>query len=162
MHLCSAFEKHSQRQENIEEADEEEEFFSGELSASSCLDTICQILTAPLPEETLNYIECSLIPIFNFTFSEEGSDFMYESLDCLNLLLYNTKDKIPDNLWIYYPILSYIICGLPDNVNLNNININNSIGKLIENAKNGWGIGSSNKMLGCFKNFIGKQFILLS
>ncbi len=44
---------------------------------------------SPLPEITYRKIEDLLIPVFNYTFSAEGCDYIEEGLSCLNLILYN-------------------------------------------------------------------------
>ena len=107
-------------------------------------------------------LENLLIPVFNYCLSDKGSDYFHEIIDCLNLILYNSK-VISEQMWIYYPIISYLILGIPENISLPP-NISPETAVLIDDARSGWAIEHIEKLLGCFKNYIskGKEFFLNS
>lgn len=58
-------------------------------------------------------MEPIIIPILNFALSESGCDFVNEALEMLNLILYKRKGGLTPGLWFYYPVLCYIIIGIP-------------------------------------------------
>lgn len=54
-----------------------------------------------------------MCPILNFCFTESGCDFVGEALEILNLLVFKQKGSLSPTLWFYYPVLCYIVIGLP-------------------------------------------------
>ena len=63
-------------------------------------------------------MEPIILPILNFAFTETGCDFVNEALDILNIVLYKRKSGLTPNLWFYYPLLCYIVIGIPKEVNV--------------------------------------------
>lgn len=118
-HLVSAFQKLCQKQQEKAQIDDDDDYDDGEseLTAAGCLEAIRRILLSPLPEQTYQKIEMLLVPVFNYTFSAEGCDYVEEGLGCLNLVLYN-QQNISAAMWFYYPLLVYILVGLPSNQNV--------------------------------------------
>lgn len=115
VHLVNAFQKYCSKSNNLNKDDEEEDESEAELAAVGCLEAIRRILLAKLPEKTYQTLSAVLIPVFNYCFSEEGSDFIDDALNCLNIILHNVN-TIDGSLLFYYPILVYIIIGLPENL----------------------------------------------
>lgn len=87
------------------------------MTAAGCLEAIRRILLSPLPDHTYQKVESLLIPVFNYTLSAEGCDYIEEGLGCLNLILYN-QQSISPSLWFYYPLMIYILVGLPSKDNI--------------------------------------------
>ena len=157
VHLTSAFHKYCQKSNkaatNTNDDDDDSE---AEMAAAGCLEAIRRILMAKLPEVTYTSLQQVLTSIFNYCFSEDGSDFIDEALSCLNILLFNSK-TLSDQLLFYYPILVYIIVGLPENVNIQALTVLTEEQKeLLDKVKSGWGAEFLESMLGCFKNYISK------
>jgi hypothetical protein len=50
--------------------------------------------------------------------TETGCDFINEALEILNLMLYKRKGDLTVGLWFYYPVLCYIVLGLPADTNV--------------------------------------------
>jgi len=158
VHLTSAFHKYCQKSNNAANNtnNDDEDESEAEMAAGGCLEAIHRILMAKLPEVTYTSLEQVLSPIFNYCFSEDGSDFIDEALSCLNILLYNSK-TLSDQLLFYYPILVYIIVGLPENINIQALTVLTEEQRdLLDKVKNGWGAEFLEAMLGCFKNYISK------
>ena len=159
VHLTSAFHKYCQKsnkQSMNPDNDDDDDDSEAEMAAAGCLEAIRRILMAKLPEITYTSIQQVILPIFNYCFSEDGSDFIDEALSCLNILLYNSK-SISDHLLFYFPILIYIIVGLPENTNIQALSqLTEEQKDLLEKVKNGWGAEFLEAMLGCFKNYISK------
>ena len=160
IHLVNAFHKYCNKTTNAAKDDDEDNDESeAELAAVGCLEAIRRILQAKLPESTYSTIQVVLVPVFNYCFSEDGSDFIDEALNCLNIILYNSK-SVDSNLLIYYPILCYIIIGIPETTDLNLLlqagKINEEQLSLLEKVRNGWGAEFIEAMLGCFKNYMAK------
>lgn len=155
VHLTSAFHKYCQKSNNQAlNTNEDEDDSEAEMAAAGCLEAIRRILMAKLPEVTYGSLQVVLAPVFNFCFSEDGSDFIDEALSCLNILLYNSQ-VLSDQLLFYYPILVYIIIGLPANLNILGLTqLSEEQRDLLEKVRNGWGAEFLEAMLGCFKNYI--------
>ncbi len=83
------------------------------MAASGCLEAIKRILNSPLNDEAYTAMEPLLFPILNFCLTEGGCDFISEALELLNLILYKRKSGLTVGLWFYYPVLVYILIGLP-------------------------------------------------
>ncbi len=114
---------------------------------------------SPLPEHTYQKIEMLLVPVFNYTFSAEGCDYVEEGLGCLNLVLYN-QQTISAAMWFYYPLLVYILVGLPSNQNVAQLcaakGLSDEQSRCLEDCSDAWGTDHLEMMLGCLKNYIQK------
>jgi hypothetical protein len=66
------------------------------------------------------------VPVFNYAFSAEGCDYIEEGLGCLNLVLYN-QNSISPAMWFYYPLLVYVLVGLPTGKNVTEICVSNGL-----------------------------------
>ena len=158
VHLTSAFHKYCQKsnKQAANTNNDDEDDSEAEMAAAGCLEAIRRILLAKLPEITYTSLQQVLVPIFNYCFSEDGSDFIDEALSCLNILLYNSQ-TLSNIILFYYPILIYIIVGLPENINIQALtHLNEEQKDLLEKVKSGWGAEFLEAMLGCFKNYISK------
>ena len=155
VHLATQF--HRLYQKNVENDDDAgDDDGESELAAAGCLDAIKRILMSPIQDALFSKIEEVLIPVMNLCLSQEGADFIDEALDLLNILLFKNK-TISQGLWFYYPVLCYIIIGLPEDINVDLINgLNEEQRQLMESAKSGWGPEFLSEMLGSFRNYIQK------
>lgn len=143
----------------------EMEDLTAEISMAGSLALMRKILMVQLPQNIYNKLQEEMIPIFNYCLTEDGSEFIDEALSCLNLLLHNSNE-ISDSLLFYYPVLNYLITGLPNNTHINENNNNLSIeqNKFLMEVKKGWGVDYLEDMTGCFRNFMLKtkeSFILM-
>jgi len=84
------------------------------MAAIGCLDAIRKILSSPLEQEVYLKLEEVIIPVINFALNDENCDYASEIIGLINLFIYKSK-TISNNMWFYYPILTYIVTGL-DNV----------------------------------------------
>lgn len=157
VHLTSAFHKYCQKSnQQTQNTNDDDDDSEAEMAAAGCLEAIRRILMAKLPEVTYINIQQVMVPLFNYCFSEDGSDFIDEALSCLNILLFNSKN-LTDVLLFYYPILVYIITGLPENVNILALtHLTEEQRDLLDKVKSGWGAEFLEAMLGCFKNYVAK------
>lgn len=141
--------------------DDYDECGETELTAAGCLEAIKRILWSPLPEYVYRKLEATLIPILNYIMSSEGMDYIDEGLSILNLLLFNQK-QISQELMFYFPLLIYILVGVPNykSINVSQIclskQLNEEQTRCIEDAQEGWGSEHVESMLGCLKNYIQK------
>lgn len=135
------------------------------MAASGCLEAIKRILNAKLSSECYLQMEGILFPIINFALTESGCDFINEALEILNLLLYKRNCPITPGLWFYYPVLCYIITGLPAEANVYSIpGLSEEQYQLLDGCKKDWGSEFVGQMLGSFRNYIqkGKELFLTS
>ena len=77
------------------------------------MKAIKRILNSPLNDEAYTAMEPLLFPILNFCLSEGGLYFVSDAHEILNLILYKRKSGLTAGLWFYYPVLVYILIGLP-------------------------------------------------
>eukprot|EP01016_Furgasonia_blochmanni_P056412 TRINITY_DN9612_c0_g4_i14.p1 TRINITY_DN9612_c0_g4~~TRINITY_DN9612_c0_g4_i14.p1 ORF type:complete len:722 (-),score=286.95 TRINITY_DN9612_c0_g4_i14:171-2336(-) len=117
----------------------------GELAAAGCINAIHRILKSNIPTAILPTMADILLRIFDFAFSDDGGDFLEDTIQCLNLLLYHHTPIIPC-LWKYYPTLCYIVAGRPKIPGAAEVKY----------PDDGWGEEFIQNMLGSFMNFIGK------
>lgn len=141
--------------------DEYDDYGETELTAAGCLEAIKRILSSPLPEYVYLKLEPTLIPILNYILSNEGMDYIDEGLSILNLLLFN-QQTISSEMMFYFPLLVYILVGVPNqkNTNVSQICIQRQLSdeqtRCIEDAQEGWGVEHTEAMLGCLKNYVQK------
>ncbi|CAD8152713.1 unnamed protein product [Paramecium pentaurelia] len=153
-HIATIFQKYCNKQ-NQGDGDSDDDG-EAELAASGCLEAIKRILNAPLQQESYVQLEPVIFPIINFALTESGCDFINEALEILNLMLYKKKQLTP-GLWFYYPVLCYIIIGLPQETNVYAIQgLTEEQYILLEGCKKDWGSEFVTQMLGSFRNYIQK------
>lgn len=163
-HLTMAFQKYClKQQKQMENNDDDgyDEYGETELTAAGCLEAIKRILWSPLPEYIYRKLEPTLIPVLNYILSNEGMDYIDEGLSILNLMLFN-QPSVSQEMMFYFPLLIYILVGVPNqkNVNVSQIcvqkQLNEEQTRCIEDAQEGWGSEHTEAMLGCLKNYIQK------
>lgn len=152
-YLANIFHKYCTKQnQGLDDSDDDGE---AELAASGCLEAIKRILNSPLSDDAYLQMEPIIIPILNFSLSESGCDFVNEALEMLNLILYKRKHGLTPALWFYYPVLSYIIIGIPQEVDVRQYpNLTEEQYGLLEGCKKDWGSEFMGNMIGSFKNYI--------
>lgn len=76
----------------------------------------------------------------------------------LNLILYKRKGGISTNLWFYYPVLVYVLIGLPPAINIQQMvpGLSEEQYAVLEGCKKDWGSEFLRQMLGSLRNFIQK------
>ena len=162
--MTAAFFKYNETNvnEDINDDDYDDET---ELAAAGCLNAIKTILNSGLPQDAYYKIEDLIIPVLNFTLSEEGCDYIDDGLGILNAILYN-ETVISEKMWNYYPVLNYIIAGKPKdfNGNVNPDTLTPEKKLLLEQTESGWGYEYIEEMMGCFQNYIqkGKGLLLIT
>ncbi|CAD8063756.1 unnamed protein product [Paramecium sonneborni] len=153
-HIANIFQKYCKKQ-NQGDGDSDDDG-EAELAASGCLEAIKRILNAPLQQDSYTQLESVIFPIINFALTETGCDFINEALEILNIMLYKRKQLTP-GLWFYYPVLCYIILGIPQETNVYSIQgLTEEQYILLEGCKKDWGSEFVSQMLGSFRNYIQK------
>jgi len=138
-----------------QDTEESNDADDSEISASGILETIKRILLAKLPEECYGQISDHLCQIFYFAFSEQGADYLEEATAILNIVLHNCK-VVPQKIWFFYPILGYLMLGVPQTPPTAMLNLSTEQKELLENTKEGWAAEEIQFFIGCLKNFIKK------
>lgn len=82
------------------------------MAAVGCMETVRKIIMAPLKPETLYKLEDVIIPVLNYGFSEIDCDYSNDAIALLNSYLFKTP-VISEKMWFYYPVLIYMIIGIP-------------------------------------------------
>ena len=85
-----------------------------EKAASACLQTMKNLLSAKLSQETYSKCITPILNILNIAILENDDVDFHSILALLNLLVYK-NEKIGDTLVFYFPILCYLILGKPNN-----------------------------------------------
>ncbi|CAK65923.1 unnamed protein product (macronuclear) [Paramecium tetraurelia] len=153
-HIATIFQKYCKKQ-NQGDGDSDDDG-EAELAASGCLEAIKRILNAPLQQESYTQLESVIFPIINFALTETGCDFINEALEILNIMLYKRQQLTP-GLWFYYPVLCYIILGIPQETNVYSIQgLSEDQYVLLEGCKKDWGSEFVSQILGSFRNYIQK------
>jgi len=159
-HLANAFHLYVAKEKKREENDEDLT-----ITPASCLEAVGKILSTKLPTNVVQEITGIILPLVNYCLSFEGGDYIEEGLNILNLCLFKSE-AVDQRLWSYFPILVYIITGIPETADLQAAlnGASEEERKLLEDVKEGWGAEFIDNMLGCFKNFLqkgGSHFLTL-
>eukprot|EP01016_Furgasonia_blochmanni_P034765 TRINITY_DN3787_c0_g1_i8.p1 TRINITY_DN3787_c0_g1~~TRINITY_DN3787_c0_g1_i8.p1 ORF type:complete len:712 (+),score=159.60 TRINITY_DN3787_c0_g1_i8:596-2731(+) len=146
---------------HVQTVQDEEETLSktkSELSASACLSAIKTIIKSNIAPANLERIETTLVPFLNYAFTEEGSNYIEEGLEILQILLYKSETVTP-TIRSYFPVLTYIVAG---NAVLDKklegitpeVQVQTSANIKLVDYKFGWGQEFLPKMYGCLQNYI--------
>ena len=143
---------------------DDEENDEAQLAALGCLGTIKKILSSKLSQEAYHKALDILLPILNYTFSEEHSTaFFADGIGCLNGVLFN-MDEPSEKIWHYYLVLNYIVTGKPKNIptNLNLSELPEEKKLIYEESESGYGPEHIEHMIGSFQYYIykGKGLLL--
>ncbi|EGR30486.1 hypothetical protein IMG5_130780 [Ichthyophthirius multifiliis] len=162
-HLSSVFYRYKNK-----EVGEEENCEDGEVSGAECLQAIINILEAPLEVQVYQKIEKDFLSkLIVECFVDKEQRYLEEGFSILNILLFK-MNQIPSSLWIFYPFMCYCIIGVPQNINLSQIQYNEEYYQLFsvlvnstENQKQQWA-QVVDSMVGPLKNYFqkGKDIIL--
>ena len=95
------------------ESKEEEAIDESERAAEACLDTMINLMKAPLPLEVYKRCTDSVLNILNITILENNENNFQSCLILLNLLIFKSVE-LSDQMLCYFPILCYLITGKPN------------------------------------------------
>ena len=90
-------------------------------AADSCLYALKNILKANLSQNTLNSLRPHILQLINHAFMEETSESLEKMFSILGAALFSESGGSNDYIY-YYPLLCYVITGVPNQkleVNLN-------------------------------------------
>ncbi len=160
IHITAAFFKYSSRFKEKNDENDSEDAEDIQQAATKCLQTLATILNSKnITQDSINKLEQVIIPIFNHGFLEDNCDFIDQILIILQTILYKST-VISENLWFYFPVLIYIIQGVPNHdkiiVSELNPNLNQDQVKLLDSAIEGWGEQFAHMTVGIFSNYIQK------
>ena len=115
--LSELFFKCLDKEKKAQEADDdtsekEKEVMDSGFACQGCLVAIEEILHSNIDKTILPAFFEIVQPIFEYTFSEEGLDFMSESASILNMFVYSFE-TIPDGMWSYFVVVCYALMGKP-------------------------------------------------
>lgn len=149
MRLIAAFEAYN--------GNDDEENDDAEMSAAGCLSTIKKILGSKLSQEAYHKAFELMIPVFNYTLSEKGCDYIDDALGCLNTFLFY-MDELSEKIWHYFLVLNYIMAGKPQNIPLDfdPSTLPEEKRLILEQSESGWGSEYVEHMLGALQNYVKK------
>jgi hypothetical protein len=105
------------------------------MAAAGCLETVRKIIMSPLKHETLFKLEDVIIPVLNYSFTELQCDYSGDAMGLLNSYLFKSP-VISEKMWFYYPVLMYMITGIPKEYEIDNLqNINEEWRNVLEAVK---------------------------
>lgn len=109
-YLVGAFQKAEQdsiQAATLSEIQEKEALACGYLS------TVKRILEPALPKEVIEELEKILLPVLAYILKGENSENIDLSLRILNLLLFQSP-VLSEEMWTFFPVLNYLVVGLPE------------------------------------------------
>lgn len=74
-----------------------------------------KILDSPLQKDVYQSLETLLLPVVNMVLASSNTSYIEECFGLLNLLVFK-QDVISPQLWFYFPVLTYIVTGIPEHV----------------------------------------------
>lgn len=102
---CNNSHQHGDNEEDVEGENER--------AASACLDTMANLLSAKLSQETYRKCINPILEILNTSILVNDQVDFHSAIALLNLLVYK-NEKIQEILVFYFPILCYLIVGKPN------------------------------------------------
>lgn len=135
-----------------------DEYNETNLAADACLEAITNILKADLDIKVYQEVSPVILEILNISMLSLSLECTESSLTFLNIVLYKSE-TVSDHLVFYYPILVYLVTGLPKKeVKLDVSKIPESLQKILA-KKEIYGDSAINfeSTIGCFLNFMAKM-----
>ena len=128
-----------------------------EAVAAGFLSSIARIFDPNLPRNIIYELEKLLLPTLMYILKNEQSNYISLGLRILDkLLLY--LDTLSEDIWMFYPILNYLIVGYPENSGLNVQEKLQGEFKFLEAVHfNGRGEEYVQEITPCFQKFIQKD-----
>ena len=155
-HLTKTFFKAHNDENDQEDSEDEEEQGEKAFAATEYLSAIARIIKCDLPKETIAALEEIVIPIIQFTLTEEGMDYIDMGLDILVGIL-SSSEVISQNMWQFYPELNYIVAGKPEElIRTTFSHLSEEKQALIREQATGWAYESCDSIVPCFQNYIQK------
>lgn len=157
-HFGSLFEKTACNDEGEGGDDENDDDGQDEreLAASGCLSAIANILKCKVSSEAIVAAEDILVPLLQFTLTNDKSDDVEGGLKILGSIVYHL-DVIPEKMWVFFLELNYMLSGKPESAFAKNLaNISEEERILIEQKVDGWATDYITQILPCLQNYIKK------
>lgn len=151
----AVFEKTPGSWKNVSVSDEYNET---NLAADACLEAITNILKSDLDVKVYKQVGPIILEILNISILSLSLESTENSLSFLNLVLYKSNN-VSDHLVFYYPILVYLIAGMPKRpVKLDVSKMPKNYQKILS-KKEIYGDQMINfeSTIGCFLNFMAKM-----
>lgn len=129
-----------------------------EMAANSCLEAMKTILFTKVKPEVYEKSCSFIIPLFNFGFKQEASDFLQNILIILSQIVKGIEN-LPDDLLFYFPVMLYMCFGIPmDKVSSNSIqNLNDDLKRILAESTKGWaGMEYLETMISAIAAFLSK------
>jgi len=127
-----------------------------EAVAAGFLSSILRIFDPNLARNVIYELKQLLFPTLMYILKNESSNYLSLGLKILDkLLLY--LDSLDEEMWMFYPILNYLIVGFPQNPNILHEKLNEEF-KFLEAVNfNGKGEEYVEEITPCFQKFIQKD-----
>ena len=100
------------QQGDDDDSEKDKEVMESGFACQGCLTSIEEILRSELDPTLLPQLYLICEPIFEYSFSEKGLDFLGEAAGILNMFVYSL-DPLPDGLWAYFVTICYAMQGQP-------------------------------------------------
>lgn len=150
-------EKENAMQNDCHEDEEEEEYEQN--TGSGCLATIRQVLSGSLQQETYMELASDIHRLVSFILADETYSYLEEGLNILNLFVFKVA-AIPGSFMEFYPILIYMIIGVPLEV-LTLPSKPPHLTKIVNNIAEGRDKQILSEVIGSLRNYIAKLKRLL-
>ena len=156
-HFGSLFEKNACNDEEagVEENEDDNED-ERELAASGCLSAIANILKCKVSSEAIIAAQDILVPLLQFTLTNDQSDDIEGGLKILGSIVYHLNE-IPEKMWAFFLELNYMLSGKPESAVTKNVsNLSEEERILLQQKVDGWATDYITQILPCLQNYIQK------
>ena len=124
-------------------------------ASNTCLGSIRALLNASLPQKFFDAVAGDIYKLVSFALSEKKYDFLEEGLNVLNLYLFKSQRVHPEFVKLF-PLLCYMISGVPQEVFKANFQGDEVYVKMVRNITEGADKTIVENVIGSMRNFIAK------